>query len=132
MDLTVETTDYGADDLSWLGSAHGFEAGEPVTLVSDLFHADHLAAGFVPSGVAIAKVTAVGANQNKYGRYDDAAADGRQVMVGHLKKGVRIKAGRSIGAAMLRHCIVLEANLPANHGLDAAGKADVAGRIVYR
>lgn len=126
-DLTITSTDYGSDDKSWLGSAHGFDAMPTVTLDADLFTGT-FTDGHVPSGVAIAKVTASGL----YGPYDDAAVDGRAVLVGHLGETRRIPAGSQIPAPILRHGQVIEANLPTDHGLDAAGKVDVAGRIDYR
>lgn len=235
MDLAVTTTDYGADDLSWLGSAHGFEAAPEITLVAD----DFLSVwtdGRLPSGVCLALLTS-GTNAGRYGKYagragevqtitrtatggtvaitwdgnptapvdtavvaattaaqikaalltmgdldegdvtvtgsaggpfvvtfggryvgtdvppividatnatggtvtvaqttagGSTAVEGRDVFAGHLKKGVKLVAAHMVGAALFRHGQVIEANLPANHGLDAAAKVAVAGRIDYR
>lgn len=126
MDLTPTETPFGADDRSWLGSAHGYDAADGITLDSDLFTAT-FTDGFVPSGVTLGKVTASGL----YGPYDDAAVDGREVFAGHLKVATRITAGHNVGAAIVRHGKVVEANLPTDHGLDAAAKADVDGQIIY-
>lgn len=127
MDLTVETTDYGSDSRRWLGSAHGFEAAPSITLKSDLF-TPTFTDGRVPSGVALGKVTASGL----YGPYSNAATDGRQTLAGHLKTAVKVTGTRNIGAALIEHGAVIVAELPENHGLDAAGQAEAAGRIIYR
>lgn len=232
MDLTVTETDYGADDLSWLGSAHGFESADEVTLVSDDF-LSVFTDGRVPSGVCLAKITG-GDDDGRYTRYggasnevqtvtrtatggtvditfdgetaagvpvvaattaaevraaletlsnidpgdvavtggaggpfvitfggqyaglnvpaivvDDTDATGGDVTIaqttaggtvaagrsddfaGHLKKGVKVTAGHMVGAAVVRHGKVVEANLPANNGLDDAAKAAAVGRIIY-
>lgn len=126
-DLTIKSTEYGSDDKSWLGSAHGFDSMPTITLDADLFTAT-FTDGYVPSGVTLGKVTASGL----FGPYDNAAVDGRDVMAGHLGERREIPAGTNIPAPLFRHGQVIEANLPTDHGLDAAGKADVAGRIDYR
>ena len=127
-DLTIKSTSYGSDDKSWLGSAHGFDSMPTISIDADLFTAT-FTDGFVPSGVTVGEITA---RPGVYGPYDAAAVDGRQVMAGHLGERRSIPAGSVIPAPLFRHGQVIEANLPANHGLDAAGKADVAGRIDYR
>ena len=58
----------------------------------------------------------------------------RSTNVGHLAFDVNVgtaTTGDYLGALM-EHGIVVEANLPANHDLDANGKTDVAGNIIYR
>lgn len=233
MDLTVTETDYGADDLSWLGSAHGFESADEVTLVSDDF-LSVFTDGRVPSGVCLALITG-GDDDGRYTRYGPASSEVQSVglgsatagtvtigvdgettaaiafnankaavqaalnllsnvdddhtitvggadfpgvmtftfgglwaeenvpalvvtptgltggtvavadvtaggtvpagrsndFAGHLKKGVKVTADHMVGAAIVRHGKVIEANLPTNHGLDAAAKAAAAGRIIY-
>lgn len=130
MDLTI-TSESGVDDnRSWLGSAHAANAMDSITLVGALFTGTWTD-GKVPSGVALGKVTASGS----YGPYDDAASDGRQVMVGHLGTGQSVigkdGATHNVGGALYWHGEVVEANLPASHGVDANGKADVGARIRY-
>lgn len=130
MDLSIQEESFGADDKSWLGSAHGTDATRTITLDTSAFvAADHYPDGYVPSGMGLGRITATGI----YGPYAPGAADGREVLAGHLYSATRMKAGGAdVGAALLEHCFVIEAKLPANHGVDAAGKADVAGRIFYR
>ncbi len=124
MDLGIrKETFHPAEDHTWLGSAHATDTADPITLDAALFTAT-FTQGFVPSGVVVGRVTATG----KYGRYDNAALDGREVARGHLLTTVALKEGATnVSAALLRHGQVVEANLPANHGLEAAAKADLAG-----
>jgi hypothetical protein len=128
MDIAPTTQSYALDNNSWLGSAHGTEATESITLDSDagFVAGTHYPNGFLPSGTPLGKVTASG----KYGLYDDAAGDGRNTLVGFLFGGVPIKSTTSDpGAALFVHGKVREANLP--FAVDAAGKADVATRIRF-
>lgn len=133
MDLSVRKDGpYAPENFSWLGSKHGVDATDTITLNTAMFTATFGAQGYVPSGVALGMITAVGATQGTYGPYDNAATDGRQNMAGHLltTRGLRGGAAR-IGAAILNHGKVRLSKLPTGHGVDAAGQADVAGRIIY-
>lgn len=138
MDLAVRS--YGPwspENFSWLGSAHGTDSTDTITLVKSLFAAKSYYTGkqLIPGGVALAKITAVGATQDMYGPYDPDATDGRQTMVGHLFGTKSVAgAGLYLGAALLVHGKVRLSKLAAitaDHGVDAAGQADVAGRIIY-
>lgn len=120
------------EKLDWLGSKHGFDATESITLSTALFSTNFASLGYVPSGVALGQITATGATKGFYGPYDNTATDGRQTLVGHLATSqILTDAGTTIGAALMTHGKVREANLPTNHGVDAAGKVDVAGSIRY-
>lgn len=86
----------------------------------------------IPSGVALGKITATGL----YGPYDDTAVDGRAVCVGLLAVTVRWDVAMpvtgnaaAIAAALYWHGEIIASFLPANNGLDAAGKADIAAKI---
>ena len=130
-DISVTRVAHQSEDRSWLGSAHGTDATQTITLDLALFTKEtHYPNGFIPSGVTLAKVTATG----KYGPYSNAADDGRTVMDGHLFNSTHVPADTSIavGAPILRHGEVVESNLPSGHGLDANGKTDVGTRIIYR
>lgn len=131
MDLKVRTTDYSQDKPDWLGSSHGTQSADTITLDINLFTAGtHFPNGFLPSGLAVGKVTATGV----YGPYDNAAVDGRTVMAGHLFKPVTVASDNTTGKAMgalFWHGQVIEAKLPTGHGVDANGKTDVAGFIKY-
>lgn len=90
--------------------------------------------GYIPSGICLGKVTAAGATQNMYGPYDDAATDGTQVAVGFLAVPVtydRNSTANIAGAALMWKGEVVEAFLPTNHGLDAAGKTDLAAKFRF-
>lgn len=115
------------DDPSWLGSAHGTDSTETVTLDASLFTAEtHYPDGFIPSGTPLAKVTATGL----YGPYDGAEDDGRETLVGFLIGPREVPtASAKIAAGLLVHGKVVEANLPI--AVDANGKADVAARIRF-
>lgn len=132
MDLLFESDgSFTNDDHSWLANRMGLDTMRPITLDLALFtKATHFPNGFIPSGVALAKVTAT----SRYGPYNNALANGQEVMKGHLGSAVEVRptneAGRAAGALYNRG-IVREARLPANHGLDAAGKVDMLGRVDY-
>jgi hypothetical protein len=82
--------------------------------------------GFIPSGIVLAKVTATGL----YGPYSDAATDGRTTALGFLAVTVEASTpGGNISAALYWHGEVVEAFLPAGHGLDAAGRTDLAAKF---
>lgn len=127
MRLQQITETWGQDDQSWLGSAHGTDNARPATLDRSTFTANtHYPNGYFVSGIPLGKITASG----KFGPYNDAASDGTQTLVGFLFCAV--EAGTTdidpVGA-ILRHCFVVESKLPI--AVDAAGKADVAGRVVF-
>lgn len=130
MDLNLKVESFSQDRRDWLGSAHGTDAPVSVTLdVSKFTKATHYPDGYLKSGLPLGKVTTGG----KYGPYDDAASDGRQTLVGFLFTGVDVDARRvastSVVGSALIHCFIREAKLPV--AVDAAGKTDVAGRIIF-
>lgn len=135
MDLNFSTKTVGAEDQSWLGSAHGTDAPKPVTLDGTLLGAV-FTDGRVPSGVVLGKVTATG----RYALYDDAAVDGRTAAVGILYTTVFLNDDptapgtfHNVQGAMLMHCFVIASKLPRQSGagsLDANGKTDLAGRVI--
>lgn len=131
MDISVRTVSNQVEDRSWLGSAHGTDATQTITLdVSTFTAGTHYPHGFIPSGVVLGKISATG----KYGPYDNDANDGRGVAVGHLfsSKTVPADTTTDIGAPILLHGQVRESLLPSGAGLDANAKTDLAGRIIYR
>jgi hypothetical protein len=128
MDLSLRTETFGMDDQSWLGSEHGTQATESITLDTSTFvAATHYPAGYFKSGLPLGRITAGG----KYGPYDNAASDGRETLVGFLFAAVKAPAATTtdVGAALFVHGKVRESRLPV--AVDSAGKADVAGRIRF-
>jgi hypothetical protein len=131
MDISVRTTGpFGVEDRSWLGSAHGTTATRTITLNVALFTAGtHYPKGYIASGTLLGRVTATGL----YGPYSNAASDGREVAAGYLFNSTPVRAGGpNVGAPLLEHGVVRTALLPANHGLDAGARVDLAGTIIHR
>lgn len=130
MDLSLKTESFTQDRRDWLGSAHGTDAPVSVTLdVAKFTKATHYPDGYIRSGTPLGKVTAGGL----YGPYDDTATDGRQALVGFLFTAQdvdarRVTSTKVVGSALI-HCFIREAKLPI--AVDAAGKTDVAGRIIF-
>ncbi|MEV0444007.1 head decoration protein [Streptomyces spectabilis] len=130
MDLSLKTESFTQDRRDWLGSAHGTDAPVSVTLdVSKFTKATHYPDGYIKSGIPLGKVTTGG----KFGPYDDTATDGRQTLVGFLFTAQDVDARRvtstSVVGSMLIHCFIREAKLPVP--VDANGKTDVAGRVIF-
>jgi hypothetical protein len=73
------------------------------------------------STVVVATVTAGGST----------VTDGTQTLVGHLFTGIKAPTDTTHdpAGAILLHCFVVASKLPI--AVDAAGQADVAGRIIY-
>lgn len=127
MDLSLRTESYAVDDTSWLASRHGVGETQSITLDTSAFTANtHYPNGFFMSGIPLAKITASGL----YGPYDNAAADGREVLAGLLMFSVPVpKSGGDTPAAIFEHGKVRTSRLPI--AVDAAGKADVARSIIF-
>lgn len=121
MNLAQQTETFANEDQSWLGSAHGTNECETVTIDRALIVGGDITAGFVPAGRVIAKVTATGL----YGPYDNAAGDGRETARGHLFTAISTGTAGNPAGALFWHGQVIEAKLPAGHGLDAAAKAEL-------
>jgi hypothetical protein len=119
-DLTPTTSSYGTDDQTWLGSAHGTDTADSITLDGDLM-LEVFEDGSVPSGVVLGMVDETGL----YGPYDDGAEDGRDVARGHLFTARSVKAATPTAGALFWHGQVIEANLPDDNGLDSGAKADL-------
>lgn len=123
LNLPLVTQAYTAsEDQKWLGSAHGTNEADPITLDGDTFLAS-FPTGIVPSGVVLGKITATGL----YRQMLAASTDGSQTAVGHLFTttdlgGTTAATVDRVSAALYWHGEVVEADLPANHGLTAAAK----------
>lgn len=128
-DISVSTTNYQVEKLSWLLDRGGFEF-ESITLDVSAFTAGtHYPNGYIPSGTNLAKITATGL----YGPYDNAALDGREVFRGHLGASTKVPntadTTKDVGAPLCFSAVVRSSKLPA--AVDAAGQTDVAGWIRY-
>jgi len=136
MQLEQRREEFGNEDQSWLGSAHGTDSTDNATLVPALFTAGtHYPMGYIPSGTLLGKVTSVGATQNCYGPYDPAANDGRQTFVGALftsqaVRGTVTSTTRVVGS-ILKHGAIKVARLPIPSQVDNAARTAAAGRIIF-
>lgn len=133
MDISVRSEGpWLPEDRSWLGSAHGTTATKTITLDPTLFTAGtHYPNGYIPSGTLLGEVTA---SPGVYGPYNDALSNGQNVAGGFLFNSTPIRTGQTtkVGAPLLEHGAVRVSKLPANSGIDTAGRTDLAGRIIFR
>lgn len=134
-DISVFSTPFQAENLSWDLSSPGVPYVESGTLDVSLFNAaQHFPNGFIPSGTVLGKVTAGGA----LGPYLDTAGDGRQTAVGVLRASVQVLqptgvAKTKIGVAVMKAFGVISVSkLPFTSGtaalggyIDAAGQTDL-------
>lgn len=118
MNLAQTTETWGNEDLSWLGSAHGLEMADSVTLDRTAMTAAWLTDGVVPAGAIVRRVNATG----RYVPWADAAADGPSgILIGPVMTGA---AGNPVGA-VIRHGQVIIAKLPATSGYAAGVPAEL-------
>jgi len=134
MGINPEITKHnvGIDSRDWLYSRKGFDTCVPVTLNLALFTTGlgfGIAPyeGYIPSGTALAKVTATGL----YGPYDTAGAGGLEIFTGLLLNPAVLKDTdgnvftRDVNA-MMREGDIIQAKLPVFTG--ASGEIDVDAR----
>lgn len=135
MQLGIVTEQYGAtEDHSWVGSAHGTEAPDGVTLDQASCVA-LFPTGFVPSGTVLNKITATGL----YGPVDTGASDGRQTlgqdlrvlwMSQNLQAGGRFgQAFVNTGAPVIWHGELVAAKLPRQTGAGSAVQTGVTAAL---
>ena len=90
MDISVRTVDYGVEDRSWLGSAHGTEATRTITLDMSTFTAGtHYPDGFIPSGTVVAR-------NDTSGMYEPY--DGDNTAAGFLFNSITVASDANVGA----------------------------------
>lgn len=119
--LSIRTQDYlPAENQEWLGSAHGTQECESVTLDHTAFLAV-FPDGLVPSGVVLARNVA----GTKVVPFATGAADATGTAVGHLFTTTVVPADADTTGANYWHGRVITAKLPANSGYDATVKADL-------
>ena len=121
MDIAIKRASFGQDDQSWLGSAHGTNTAQSITLdVSTFTKTDHYPGGFLKSGLPLAK------SGEKYVLWTEGAD-----LAGFLFTPVSVPASTAtpVGAALLEHGRVIAAKLPVS--VDTAGQATAAGRIIF-
>lgn len=131
MDITLQPTEtFLAEDRSWLGSRDGTDVTQTVTLDTSTFvEGTHYAAGYIPSGTVLGRITATGL----FGPYDNAASDGREVAVGFLYSNTKVRSGGpDVGAPIHWRGVIRASRLPANSGLDSAARTDLAVKFWIR
>jgi hypothetical protein len=126
--ITSESFAKGSDK-SWIGTRMGLSTMRSITLDISTFDAEHVAGGYIPSGIVLGIITATG----KYGPYEDAALDGRQVARGHLFEEVKVNAAATdadCGAALFWTGVVKLSKLPQFTGTgNNKGEADAAAQV---
>ncbi|MEU7905307.1 head decoration protein [Actinoplanes sp. NPDC049118] len=133
MDISVKTISYPVEDRAWLGSAHGTDCTESITVATSEFtRTTHYPNGAIPSGMPVALITS-GDKAGLYGPYGPTETNGQQHLAGHLFSSIRVPDnGANVGAALLWHGAIVIARLPAGHGLGPAGIAAAPGSLRYR
>lgn len=109
-----------AENHEWLGSAHGTQEMESVTLDGTAFAAVYTD-GVVPSGAVVARNVA----GTKVVPFVTAGADATGVAVGHLFTTTLVTTGVDTTGSLYWHGRVRIAKLPANSRYDATVKADL-------
>lgn len=118
MDLTIKRESFGQDDQSWLGSAHGTNAAQTITVdVTSFTAGTHYPEGSLKSGLPLAE------SGGKYVLWTTG-----EDLAGFLLTAVKASAA-NVGAALLEHGRVKVDKLPVS--VDAAGQATAAGRIIF-
>ncbi|UKA59166.1 head decoration protein [Arthrobacter sp. FW306-2-2C-D06B] len=122
MDIAIKRASFGQDDQSWLGSAHGTNAAQTITLdVSTFTKATHYPDGYLKSGLPLQKLPS-----GKFGLWLTT-----KPLAGFLFTPVSAPADSAtpVGAALLEHGRVIAAKLPVS--VDAGGQTSAAGRIIF-
>lgn len=128
-DISVVSTNYQSEKRGWLWGEHGTEPGSTPSITLDIStFAGLYPNGYIPSGTALAKITATGL----YGPYDSTASDGRQTPAAGstylLFSSVKALAPNGtplskVGAAGFIHGFVDPARLPFQTGAGSAAAA---------
>jgi hypothetical protein len=111
-------------EASFLASEHSISKRAGATVDASSVGADANGNKILLAGTLMGKITASG----KYGAYDNGAGDGRETAVGILHESINLKDGDVI-CGLILHGSVLEARCS---GVDANGKTDLAGRIIFQ
>jgi hypothetical protein len=118
------------EDQRWIApeGIADMHVARTVSLNVALFSRVTFANNLIPSGVVLGKVTATGL----YGPYDDTSGTGLQTALGFLLTTVEwdaLKTSGNIVVPLYWRGAVIESLLPTGHGLDAAGKVDLASKF---
>jgi hypothetical protein len=132
-----QVLDINMSGPQWLASAKGLDTTRSITLDVSTWSSAFYPQNRLPSGLYLGVITASG----KYGKYDDAASDGRQTCVGFLAADVRVSVTSAgvntatpiLAALQWEGVASLAAITTINNGvaLDANGKADLASKWLF-
>lgn len=130
MDLSISRKSFGAEDQSWLGSVHGTDAAQTVTVdVSTFTQAEHYPEGYLPSGLPL-MITGTAGGQDVYGLYTDGGEGETNELAGFLFTTTHVPSPDArVGAAILEHGRVKTDRLPVT--VSEAAQATAAGRIIF-
>jgi len=127
MDINVTRKTYGAEDQSWLGSAHGTNAIQTITIdTSGFTKATHYPGGYLKSGLPLMKK-----GDGTYTLWAAAEEETPEnVLAGFLFTSTRVPTGGGkVGAAILEHGRVKLDKLPVTVTPEA--QATASGRIIF-
>lgn len=128
MDLSIRRNTIGNEDQSWLGSAHGTNAAQTITIDPAAFvKADHYPDGYLKSGLPLMK--------QGDGTYTLWVTSGvtpeTNLLAGFLFTSTRVLSDPAVkvGAALYEHGRVKVDRLPVT--VPEAAQATAAGRIIF-
>lgn len=129
MDISIKRSTVGMEDQSWLGSAHGTNAAQTITLdVSTFTKATHYPDGYLKSGLPLMKL-----GSGLYGLHTGPGGTPEETpaLAGFLFTSTRApeNSATRIGAALFEHGRVKVAKLPVTIDQDVQDTA--AGRIIF-
>jgi hypothetical protein len=136
VDLSLkQVLDIDMSGPQWLASAKGLDTTRTITLDVSTWTTAFYPQGRLPSGLYLGAITSGGSN-GKYGKYDDAATDGRQTCVGFLAADVKVGATNTVpilAALQWEGVASLAAITTINNAvaLDANGRADLAAKWLF-
>lgn len=127
MELSVRRSSVGQDDQSWLGSAHGTQATQTISIDTTTFtnvahYADGVVGGWLKSGLPL-RVLRTEFGQKIYGLWTTG-----NPLAGFLFTTTEASAA-TVGGAILEHGRVRTAKLPV--AVDNAGQTSADGRIIF-
>lgn len=121
----IRTSSIGVgSEFEFLASEHGLYKRAGATFDEAVVGVDANGDKLLAKGTCVGKVTATA----KWGPYDNQASDGREVAAGFLLEQINLRDGDVI-AGVIIHGSVLEARVS---GVDASGKIDLAGAILFQ
>lgn len=123
MDLALKSTTKYVENRTWLRSPLSARTHSATLDVSTLTKSAHYPNDYMPSGMALGKITATGL----YSNYDAAAVDGTQTCVGLLFSSV-VVGSADVGIAVMHAGDIISTALP-TQGAVTDGDWDAAAAV---